>query len=391
MTLATLEALSVAPDHCRAQAWAGSTLVHLICVSLAILLITDLQPTSQSEPLKLDMAFIQPAPPKIQKLSEPQESPKPTPIPQKVLPEKVIPPTPVKQPMMKQEPVIQEHKPVPTMKTQEVHHSATVQMPRPHEIQEPVQTKPILESTPIKPEVVLKPVNHILSQSTQSRPVEQVEPIKQRETSLAQQAESSQSRPTPITEVPEMVELAYNSPTHTPQIAKRMTESVSLAPVLESVLMTRPEASVQSQAIQTREEVVEPTVPVAQERKIARERPVPQIHQRTAAVERPLQAYPQAQADYGWLAQTIWSQIERYKSYPTTARQKEWEGKVVLEAVIRQDGAILHLRVAETSGHEILDKDAVSLLWKLSPLTLDHDLGHPQITILVPLTYQLDG
>ncbi len=373
MTLATLEALSVSPDHCRVQAWAGSTLVHVLCVSLAILLITDLQPTSQSEPLRLDIAFIQPAPPKIHKQSELQELPKPT---------------PVQQPMMKKEPIIEEHKPLPTMKTQEVLHPDTVPMLRQQQTQEPVQAKPILESTPIEQEVALEPAKHILSPSTQSKSVEQVKPVTQRETSLTQRAEPSpQILPTSVTKVREMVE----SPRQTTLIAERMTESVSHEPVHESVPMTRPEASAQPQAIQTKAELVEPTVPVAQEKSITRERPVPQIHQRTAAVERPIQAYPEAQADYGWLAQTIWRQVEKYKRYPTQARQREWEGKVVLEAVIRQDGTILHLRVAETSGHEILDKDALSLLWKLSPLALDHALGHPQITILVPLTYQLDG
>ncbi|MCA9423044.1 MAG: TonB family protein [Nitrospira sp.] len=388
MTLATLEALSVSPDHCRVQAWAGSTLVHVLGVSLAILLMTDLQPTSQSEPLKLDIAFIQPTPPKIQKQSEPQELPKPTPVHKQIVPEKVTPPKPVQQPMMKREPVIQERKPLPIMKTQEVLHPDTVPMPRQQQTQEPVQAKPILESTPIEQEVVLEPVKQIPTTSTHSKSVEQVKPVTQREPSVTQRAEpTSQALPTPVTTVREMVE----SPMRTTLIAERVTESVSHEPVHESVPMTRPEASAQPQAIQTRAEVVALTVPEAQEKTIARERPVPQIHQRTAAVERPIQAYPEVQADYGWLAQTIWRQLEKYKQYPTQARQREWEGKVVLEAVIRQDGTILHLRVAETSGHEILDKDALALLWKLSPLALDHALVHPQITILVPLTYQLDG
>ncbi|GJL59967.1 MAG: hypothetical protein NPIRA03_28240 [Nitrospirales bacterium] len=387
MTLATLEALSVSPDHCRVQAWAGSTFVHIFCVSLAILLITDLQPTSQSEPLKLDIAFIKPAPPTIHNQPKPQELPKPTPVHQQVVPEKVPLPTPVQQPMLKREPVIEEHKPLPTKKTQEVLHTDTVPMPRQEHTQEPVQAKPILESTPIEQEVVSEPAKHTLAPSTHSTSVEQVKPVMQRETSLTQQAEPSpQALPTPVAQVREI-----ESPMQTTMIAKRVTDAVSHEPVHESVPQTLPEISAQPQAIQRRAERVDLTVPESPKKTITRERPVPQIHQRTAAVERSIQAYPEAQADYGWLAQTIWRQVEKYKRYPTQARQKEWEGKVVLEAVIRQDGRILHLRVAETSGHDILDKDALSLLWKLSPLTLDHALGHPQITILVPLTYKLDG
>ncbi len=387
MTLATLESLSVSPDHCRVQAWAGSTFVHIFCISLAIFLITDLQPTSQSEPLKLDIAFIKPAPPQIHNQPKPQELPKPTPVHQQAVPENVPLPTPVQQPIMKREPVIEEHKPLPTKKTQEILHTDTVPMPRQEHTPEPVQAKAILESMPIEQEVVSESAQHIPSPSIHSKSVEQVKPVMQRETSFTQQAEPSpQALPTPVAQVREI-----ESPIQTTMIAERVTDSVSHEPVHESVPVTRSEVSTQPQTIQTKAEVVARTVPEFQEKSIARERPVPRIHQRTAAVERPIQAYPEAQADYGWLAQTIWREVEKYKRYPTQARQREWEGKVVLEAVIRQDGRILHLRVAETSGHEILDKDALSLLWKLSPLTLDHALAHPQITILVPLTYKLDG
>lgn len=402
MTLATLEALSVSPDRCRAQAWAGSTLVHGLCIGLAILFITELQPTTQSEPLRLDIAFIQPAPPEILKRLEPQEFPKPTPVTQKVVQEKVIPPPPIQQPMIEEEPVIEEHRVSPTMKTQDVRYSEPVPIPRHQRIPEPIQAKPVLEATPIDHEVVLEPVKHIHAQTAhaklveqpnrvedvrpieQENPVEQLKPMKQREARLPQKVVTSpRSVPTPVTELPEMVE----SSMHTSLIAERVPKTVHL----ESMPVTRSEASVQPQKIQKLEEVVEPTTPVAKEEPVVRERQAPQIHQRMAAVHRPIQSYPETQADYGWLAQTIWSQFERYKRYPTKARQKEWEGKVVLEAVIRQDGTILNLRVSESSGHEILDQDAVSLFWKLSPLTLEYPLGRPQITILVPLTYQLDG
>ncbi|MGE0474926.1 MAG: hypothetical protein AB7P17_14930, partial [Nitrospirales bacterium] len=330
MTLATLEALSVSSDRCRVQAWAGSTLVHGLCVGLAILFMTDFQPTTQSEPLRLDIAFIQPAPPEILKRLEPQELPKPMPVSKKVVQEKVVPPTPIQQPMIEEEPVIEERRVSPTMKTQEVHRFDPVLIPNQQQIQEPVQAKPILKSTAIDHDVMSELVKHIYAQTAhskimqQEKPIEEVRPIEQerpneqlksitqRETSLVQQEEvSPRSLPTPVTEVPEMIEF----PTPTSLIAERVTETVHR----ESMSVTRQEASVQPQLIQRREEVVEPTRPVAREESIVRERPVPQIHQRTAAVERPMQAYPETQADYGWLAQTIWSQIEKYKRYPTKA------------------------------------------------------------------------
>jgi protein TonB len=98
-----------------------------------------------------------------------------------------------------------------------------------------------------------------------------------------------------------------------------------------------------------------------------------------------------APADLGWLAESLWTRIEQLKRYPRQARARRWEGKVVLEAVIRHDGTILECLVAESSGHGLLDQDAISVLRKASPLALKHPLGKDQITILVPIAYRLEG
>lgn len=73
------------------------------------------------------------------------------------------------------------------------------------------------------------------------------------------------------------------------------------------------------------------------------------------------------------------------------ARANHWEGKVVLEAIVRDDGEVVGLKVAESSGRAILDEAAIAVMKKASPLTLKHPLGKPQITILVPISYRLDG
>ena len=98
-----------------------------------------------------------------------------------------------------------------------------------------------------------------------------------------------------------------------------------------------------------------------------------------------------AQADLGWLSESLWKRIEQLKRYPRQARARRWEGKVVLEAVIRHDGTILECLVAESSGHGLLDQDAISVLRKASPLALKHPLGKEQITILVPIAYRLES
>ena len=112
--------------------------------------------------------------------------------------------------------------------------------------------------------------------------------------------------------------------------------------------------------------------------------------QEAAIREHPGRPSPAAKPDYGWLAQALWSRIEQLKRYPQIARMNRWEGKVVLRAVIREDGQLMDLEVAESSGHQVLDLDALEIVRQASPLKLLHDLGQPQVVVQVPISYRLE-
>jgi protein TonB len=101
--------------------------------------------------------------------------------------------------------------------------------------------------------------------------------------------------------------------------------------------------------------------------------------------------YRDTRADYGWLRDTLWGRIEELKRYPALARTNHWEGKVVVSAVIRDDGEVMGVQIAETSGRTVLDEEAMAVMKKASPLRLKHPLGQRQITILIPISYRLDG
>ena len=106
--------------------------------------------------------------------------------------------------------------------------------------------------------------------------------------------------------------------------------------------------------------------------------------------EDPVRSIPATKVDYGWLADALWSRVERLKRYPHMARLNRWEGRVVLRVVIREDGHLLDLAVAESSGHSILDQDALEILRLASPLTLKQPLGKPQVVVQVPISYRLE-
>jgi len=108
-------------------------------------------------------------------------------------------------------------------------------------------------------------------------------------------------------------------------------------------------------------------------------------------VQQRLVQYRQTQTDYGWLRNALWGRIEQLKRYPIEARVNHWEGKVVVEVVIRDDGEVVGLKIVESSGRAILDQEALTVLRRASPLTLMHSLGRPSVTLLVPISYKLEG
>lgn len=97
-----------------------------------------------------------------------------------------------------------------------------------------------------------------------------------------------------------------------------------------------------------------------------------------------------AKRDYGWLAEALWGRIEQLKRYPASARLNRWEGKVVLRAVIKEDGRVADLRIAQSSGHDVLDQDALGLMQQASPIPLKQPLGHPQVVVHIPISYKLE-
>jgi protein TonB len=136
-----------------------------------------------------------------------------------------------------------------------------------------------------------------------------------------------------------------------------------------------------------------PSEPVAQqevvsEQSISREAPI--LHQEARVQQLPVQSRPATRADYSWLAEALWSRVERLKRYPHLARLNRWEGKVVLQAVVREDGQVLDVKVSQSSGHAVLDQDGVEVLRRASPLSLKHPLGQAQVVIQVPISYRLE-
>jgi protein TonB len=148
--------------------------------------------------------------------------------------------------------------------------------------------------------------------------------------------------------------------------------TVAARPAVEA--MQAP-VSVQEQ-IAVRENATQPASPVIQEASVR------EIQDRPA---------PAAKADYGWLAQALWDRVARLKHYPHMARVNHLEGRVVVRAIIKEDGHLAEVGVAESSGHPVLDQDALEVIRRACPLKLRHPLGWPQVVVQVPINYRLEN
>jgi len=97
-----------------------------------------------------------------------------------------------------------------------------------------------------------------------------------------------------------------------------------------------------------------------------------------------------AKRDYGWLSETILRRVEELKRYPASARVDRAEGKVVVKAVINEDGNLGEVEIFQSSGYPTLDKAAVETMRQAAPFHLAHPLGQPRMTIKIPMSYRLD-
>ncbi len=84
--------------------------------------------------------------------------------------------------------------------------------------------------------------------------------------------------------------------------------------------------------------------------------------------------------------------LARYFHYPGMARRRGWQGRVVLDFAVRPDGRISDVRVAQSSGHQVLDRSAVRTLRRIGRLRIRG--GWPPgglHDVRLPVVYRLEG
>ena len=94
--------------------------------------------------------------------------------------------------------------------------------------------------------------------------------------------------------------------------------------------------------------------------------------------------------DYGWLIDDVekWSE-QIYKFLPPEFRFEGIEGRVKLRFLIREDGVVSDVRIAESSGNARLDQAAIEAVRKTPPVNLSRPLGRPHKLVTLPYSFRV--
>jgi len=102
-----------------------------------------------------------------------------------------------------------------------------------------------------------------------------------------------------------------------------------------------------------------------------------------------------SEADAGTLEQYRLALIvatRRYKRYPAIAMEKGWQGRVEVRMVIGANGMIASASIKTSSGHEILDNQALDMLKKgKTTVEIPARLRGREFSIDVPVIFNLDN
>lgn len=80
------------------------------------------------------------------------------------------------------------------------------------------------------------------------------------------------------------------------------------------------------------------------------------------------------------------------RDYPRSARRLGLEGTVLVEMVINNKGRILSVKLAQSSGHEVLDQAAIAQVHKIGKVpSIPNQIKRNSMTFRIPFEYRLQS
>ncbi len=98
-----------------------------------------------------------------------------------------------------------------------------------------------------------------------------------------------------------------------------------------------------------------------------------------------------SEADINNYGNTLWGEIGKHKQYPKIAQMRGWQGEVVVELLLDGNGKLKSKKVIQSSGHDVLDKQALEMVEKAAPFPAPPEtLRNSSFSIKVPIPFKLE-
>lgn len=95
-----------------------------------------------------------------------------------------------------------------------------------------------------------------------------------------------------------------------------------------------------------------------------------------------------ARSKYG---NSLWSAISKHKKYPKIAAMRNWQGEAIVELELDGNGKLKSKKIIQSSGHDVLDRQALEMVEKALPFPAPPDvLRGTNFTITVPVPFKLE-
>ncbi|MBX3328885.1 MAG: hypothetical protein KF722_00675 [Nitrospira sp.] len=115
--------------------------------------------------------------------------------------------------------------------------------------------------------------------------------------------------------------------------------------------------------------------------------PITEAAQPAPATASDVAAVSAIRPDYSWLQQAIFRRLEELKRSSRPSLDESRPLKVMVKAVVSNEGMLLGSTVVKSSGLDRIDQEAMALVRRVFPLQLDRSLDRGQIVMRIPITY----
>jgi len=91
-----------------------------------------------------------------------------------------------------------------------------------------------------------------------------------------------------------------------------------------------------------------------------------------------------------YLLGILQSELARYLRYPALARERGWEGTVLVGVAVASDGMLTSARLLRSSGYPLLDEASLTSLRRIHSLGVETArLGSEPVEVILPIRFRL--